>query len=374
MSLLVDLRKELHRNAELSGQEKQTSLIIRAFLEKFTPQQIITFPPSHGIAAIYCGSLPGKTIVVRAELDALPIMETLDIAHGSLRPEISHKCGHDGHMTMVAGLAPLLAENPLPCGKVILLFQPAEETGEGAREIIDHANFKSLKVDYAFALHNMPGYPLGKVLMRKDVFCCTSKGMIIELQGKSSHAAEPHNSITPTTAVMEIISQCQEVAKSHSKSLVTIVHVCIGEPAFGICPGDAVIMMTLRSESKSEMESLSTAYVNFAQQVASTHQLELSIKWQDDFPITKNNGEAVEEIQKAVNDLQLNHQYLQRPISWSEDFGHFAECCHAAMFGLGSGEHQPPLHHPHYDFPDALITTGTNIFKKIIDQLLTQRK
>ena len=372
--LLVDLRKELHRNAELSGQEKQTSAIIRAFLEKFTPQQIVTFPPSHGIAAIYCGDLPGKTIVIRAELDALPIKETLDIDHGSVHPEISHKCGHDGHMTMVAGLAPLFAENPLQYGKVVLLFQPAEETGEGARQIVDHPTFKALEVDYAFALHNMPGYPLGKVVMRKDVFCCTSKGMIIELRGKSSHAAEPHNSITPTTAVMEMIAQCQEVAKSYHKSLVTIVHVCIGEPAFGICPGDAVIMITLRSESQEEMESLSAEYVKFAQQVASAHKLDVSIKWQDDFPITKNSCKAVEKIQKAISDLHLHYEYLPQPISWSEDFGHFAQCCHTAMFGLGSGEHQPPLHHPHYDFPDELISTGTKIFKNIIDNLLTQRK
>ncbi len=204
---LVNLRKELHRNPELSGKEKNTSDKINNFIGRFYPDEIITELGGHGLAFIFKGKEKGKTILFRSELDALPISEQNDFEYKSSIENVSHKCGHDGHMTILSGFASLLNDNKPAKGKVVLLFQPAEETGEGAAKVLEDKKFEQIKPDYVFALHNLPGYPAGSVVIKNGTFASASKGMIIKLHGKTSHASEPENGITPTPAVASIIQK-----------------------------------------------------------------------------------------------------------------------------------------------------------------------
>jgi amidohydrolase len=159
MEALILLRKELHKNPEVSGKELQTSKRIISFLEKQAPDEIITEIGGAGIAAIYKSKEAGKTVLFRCELDALPIEEINSFEHRSLINGVSHKCGHDGHMAILCGLASELSQNRPETGTIILLFQPAEEDGSGAQKVFSDTKFASLKPDYVFALHNLPGFP-----------------------------------------------------------------------------------------------------------------------------------------------------------------------------------------------------------------------
>ena len=212
---LVKLRKELHKNPELAGQEKNTSARIKNFIDNFNPDETITGIGGNGIAFIFKGSKEGKTILFRCELDALPIKEQNDFDYKSLVENVAHKCGHDGHMTILSGLASLFKNQKPEKGKVVFLFQPAEETGEGAKRVVDDKNFRRIKPDYVFALHNLPGFPLGSVAVKTGIFAAASKGMIVKLYGKTSHASEPKNGITPTPATASITEKMPPMNMRH---------------------------------------------------------------------------------------------------------------------------------------------------------------
>lgn len=192
---LIELRKELHKYPELSGKESQTAKRIIEFAKRFNPDEIISKVGGEGVLVIFEGEQKGKTILIRCDLDALPIDEENAFEHKSVYENISHKCGHDGHMSIVSGLIPILSENKIKKGKVVLLFQPAEETGQGASLVLSDAKFTKLKPDFAFALHNLPGFKKNQIIIKKDVFASASKGLIIRLKGKTSHAGEPERGI-----------------------------------------------------------------------------------------------------------------------------------------------------------------------------------
>ena len=160
ISIIKNLRKELHQYPEVSGKEVNTAKRIKAFIEKHHPTEIIENIGGNGLAVVYEFGKQGKTIVIRCELDALPIEEKNDFEHRSTIKGVSHKCGHDGHMAIVAGLIFWLKEQLFTKGKVVLLFQPAEETGQGAYKVLQDKRFQELKADYVFALHNIPKEPL----------------------------------------------------------------------------------------------------------------------------------------------------------------------------------------------------------------------
>ncbi|HCT53749.1 MAG TPA: amidohydrolase, partial [Balneola sp.] len=164
LSQLTSLRKELHRFPELSGKEFETAQRIVNFLTPFEPTKIISELGTTGVAAVYDYGDSETTILIRCELDALPIQEVNTFEYRSVTDSVSHKCGHDGHMVIVAGLAEWLQEAPLENARIVLLFQPAEETGEGAPGILADENFEQIIPDYIFALHNLPGFPMHQIV------------------------------------------------------------------------------------------------------------------------------------------------------------------------------------------------------------------
>ncbi|RLD58803.1 MAG: amidohydrolase, partial [Bacteroidetes bacterium] len=323
-----------------------------------------------GLAFIFNGKLPGKTVMLRAELDALPIDEVNDFDYKSKKKNISHKCGHDGHMTILSGVASLIPTNRLFEGKIILLFQPAEETGKGAFNVINDKKFITLKPDYVFALHNIPGFPLGSIVTNDNIFSSSSKGMIAELKGKTSHAAFPEHGISPAFAMASIISELKKISKNKSLFtrfvLITIIHASLGEEAFGTTPGNARIMATLRSFEENDMIKLTQKAEKIVKNTAQKYSLGYDISYTDKFLATYNNKKCVEFIKNAT--LQNNYQLIdtKEPFRWSEDFSYFTKNYSGAMFGLGAGEGTPDLHNSNYDFPDDLIEHGVNMFMSIL--------
>ncbi|MBE9467914.1 MAG: amidohydrolase [Bacteroidetes bacterium] len=370
---LISLRKHLHSIPDLSGNESNTSNEIIKFISDYSPDEIITNIGGNGLAFIFNGKFPGKTIMFRSELDALPITETNDFDYKSVKKNISHKCGHDGHMSILAGVASLFSTNRSFSGKLILLFQAAEETGTGAFNVINDKKFKLIKPDYIFALHNVPGFPLGSILVNDNIFSSASKGMIINLKGKTSHAAFPEHGISPAFAMANIINGLKKNSKNDSLFsnfvLITIIHAKLGEEAFGTTPENAQIMATLRSFQDKDMLKLTQTSEKIVKDNALKYSLDYDISYTEQFLATYNNGDCVEFIKNAAS--QNNYQIIniKEPFRWSEDFSHFTKNYSGAMFGLGAGEYHPDLHKSNYDFPDELIKFGMNMFSSILKNI-----
>ena len=370
---LKKLRKELHKYPELSGTEQQTRERIVHFLRQFSNPEICTIG-GQSIVAIYDYRNPGPTIIIRCELDALPIEDKIDTPYRSTNPKVGHKCGHDGHMAIVAGLAIRLRDNPPHRGKVILLFQSAEEIGTGAKDIVSDATFRELRPDYIFALHNVPGHPLGEVILTKDFFSATVQSLIIRLQGLESHASEPENGRNPTLAVSEIIQRLDGVnmwdTLDPNYVLITPIHVLIGTPSYGISPGQGELHYTIRTWDEKNMSKTQNSIQGNVIQVASAYGLSPTFEWIDYFPAAQNDKECNTLIEKVASNLDLPIHWKPHPFKFGEDFGWYSKRYKSAMFGIGAGLDTPPLHNPFYDFPDELIEPGMNIFSQIIADIL----
>ncbi|MFW5805285.1 MAG: amidohydrolase [Bacteroidales bacterium] len=368
---LIDFRKDLHKYPEVSGEEKETAKRLVDFIEQFHPDEIIGNIGTYGLAFVFNGKTKGPVTMFRSELDALPIQEINTFDHKSVYDGKAHKCGHDGHMAMIAGMAALLHKNPPEKGKVILLYQPEEETGTGALKVLDDKKFRELKPDYLFSLHNLPGIPLGEIRCRSDIFASASVGLIVRLTGKTSHAAEPENGNSPAMAMASIVQEIETLTTKVSLSdfgLITTIHVKLGERAFGTTPGYAEVMATIRTYRNTDLDKLKNAAIDKIKTITKPYGLKTDFEWVEEFSDTHNNKDAVEVIKKAADENNLPFLWMKEPYRWSEDFGYFLKEYKGAMFGLGAGEKQPQLHNPDYDFPDDLIPVGTGMFYSIVKQ------
>ncbi|SIT80036.1 amidohydrolase [Pontibacter indicus] len=377
LTKITALRHHLHQHPELSGLEYQTSHTLQNFLERYQPDEIIKDLGGTGFAAVFHGKVTheGPTVLFRAELDALPTLEQNELPYTSTQKGVSHKCGHDGHMATLTGLASLLQQQPLTRGRVVLLFQPAEETGAGAWDVLHTTAFQRIAPDYVFALHNMPGLPMGQVLVRSGIFAAASVGLQVKLHGKESHAAEPENGLNPGEGMSELIQALNALVREPQQfqdlTLLTVVHARLGEVAFGTNPGFATVMATLRAFEQEDLDKLKSLALEAVKLVSVKYGLKCAVIWVEEFPATRNSTDAVELVQSAAQYLRMDVKEAERPVRWSEDFGHFTNRYSGALFGLGSGINQPQLHHADYDFPDELIPVGATLFYRIAESILT---
>lgn len=371
---IIQLRRQLHQKPDLSGKEAGTAQIIKDFVEGNHDTEIISGLGGDGLAVVYSFAEEGPKVMIRCELDALPITEANDFSHKSEKTGISHKCGHDGHMSIVAGLIFWIKEQDFKKGKIILLFQPAEETGKGAYEVLNDPQFKDLNPDYIFALHNLPGEPLNSIITIKGSFSSTVQSLAIYLTGKQSHASEPEKGINPAEALAEIVNRAAEMnvidPGDDSFALLTPIHMNMGSIAYGISPGAGELHYTMRTASEEAMKQIKKKLINLVSRVCKEHKLEFTTDWFDHFPATVNNDECNDMIIQAAEENGYELIQKPHPFKFGEDFGWFSQGTKAAMFGLGAGLNSPALHHADYDFPDEIIEKGINMFSRIIRQIL----
>lgn len=368
ISELSRFRRFLHQKAELSGQEKITPQLVQDYLEHNSSRSAIQGLGGNGFAIVYDSGKEGPTTVFRCELDALPIQEVNTFPHQSESNGVAHKCGHDGHMAIVTGLGRLLDATPPLKGKIILLYQPAEETGTGADAVLKEERFTGLNPDYIYALHNLPQLQKHKVFVKSGPFAAASRGVIIKLRGATSHAAEPENGRSPAIALSEIINELTFLPKNvrfKDFTTITVVHALLGEIAFGVTPGYAEIRATLRAFLEEDMDSLIERVKSEVKSLASKEGLQFDLSFTEVFPGTFNNQEAVDVIIDCAKQGNFELEIMKQPFRWSEDFGHFLHRYKGALFGLGAGEDTPNLHNNNYDFPDELIPTGLQLFYNI---------
>lgn len=371
---LVQLRKELHQHPELSGKEYTTAKRIIEFVKKYHPTEIIKYIAGTGVAVVYEFEESGPTIAIRCELDALPIIEENTFSYTSHNYGVSHKCGHDGHMSIVGGLAEWLSVAEFNKGKVILLFQPAEETGKGAAKVLEDERFLNLDPDYVFALHNLPGEKMHSVIVKPGFFTATVQSFRIQIKGKKAHASEPENGVNPAMAVAELIQVLNAFANpnSNSKNFVLLTPICIdlGDKNYGISPENAELHYTIRTWSGEVMTVLEDKIKQAVSEISSVHQLKAEIDWFEFFPASDNNSECVALIEKVAKQQSIELVGHPRSLKFGEDFGWYSSKYKSAIFGIGAGEHHPALHHSDYDFPDELIDTGLLMFKGLVIDIL----
>lgn len=373
---LKKLRQQLHAEAEISGSEKQTAQIIQEFLSDTNPDHIQSNIGGYGILATYQGEADAPHILLRCELDALPITDKIDASYKSRKEGVGHKCGHDGHMSIVCGVAKILGDRGLSSGPVSLLFQPAEETGEGAMAVLEDQKFKEVNPDFCFALHNLPGYEKHQVVIREGTFAAASAGLAIHFSGETSHAAHPEEGKSPALAVGQLIQSLSSVPQLYASLdqavKVTVVNVELGEEAYGTSPGEATVRVTLRTYDDDVLNKLQNRCVQIAEGLASTYNLEIKHDWVEPFSATVNDSKAVKVIRESAEKQNLKVLRKEFPFNWSEDFGYFLKEIPGAMFGLGSGENHPPLHAGNYDFPDEIIMSGVKMFMQIIKETVSE--
>ena len=371
---LIQLRYQLHQFPEVSGQEFETAKRIAQFIRPYKPDQLIENIQGTSLAAVYNFAAEGPRILIRCELDALPIEEKNTFAHRSTRKGISHKCGHDGHMVIVAGIAQWLSEKPINRGSVVLLFQSAEETGKGAKQVVESEAFKELAPDYVFALHNLPGRPMHEIRLINGQFCTTVQSVAIKLTGKTSHAAEPEHGRNPALALAEILQSAAELELNDPRhkqfGLLTPVYMNLGQKEYGISAGYGEVHFTIRTWYPVHMKALTEKLKVRVRKISNKYRLKHEMDWFDFFPAVINDPFCNTVLEKATNRIGGQLKKVDQGCKFGEDFGWFTQVVPGAMFGLGSGEKTPALHNDDYDFPDEIIETGLETFIGIIEEVL----
>ena len=374
-SILTEIRHQLHRLAEPSGEEVRTQTFLLEQLRALSPADVATFSNSRSILAVFDGKEPGATLLFRGDFDAVRVEETIDVPYASETAGVAHKCGHDGHAAILLGLARDLHRRPPARGRVLLFFQAAEETGDGARQLIETGVLDRYTPDRVFALHNIPGEKLGTVLGKPGSFTCSVVSCDIVLHGRTSHAAEPQKAVCPYAAARAITDKLLSLNEydMHRDDfrLVTLVEFRVGEEAYGVTAGDGVLRFTLRAKEDALLQATKALVETTVREaVAAVTGLSSEVAWKEYFAASNNHEEAMAQVKAAANRIGLDYKELEIPFSWGEDFGLLTQHYPGALFGLGSGLEQPSLHNPYFNFPDELLPIGVRLFRELIDGIL----
>ncbi|MER3329909.1 MAG: amidohydrolase, partial [Candidatus Kapaibacterium sp.] len=293
---LTSIRKVLHANPEISEQEFGTQQRIIDFLAKES-NAIVTKVGKTGVLASFNSEQTGPTVMIRGDIDALPILEINTFEYKSKSEGVSHKCGHDGHTTILLGLSKVLSEEPIPKGKVLLLFQPAEENGMGAEAVLQDKEFIKEEIDYAFALHNLPGYETHEIVTKENEFTGNVKSIILKMTGKTAHAAEPEQGNNPSMAIANIFEYADKITLNNPEEpnffLMTPVYATLGDLAYGISAGYGEVHFTIRSWDTDLMDQRSEEIIAFMEQICKKYKLTPDISWTQVFQANINHPEAV---------------------------------------------------------------------------------
>jgi amidohydrolase len=369
---IEDVRHYLHRHPELSGEEADTSHFLRKYIQKHFPEyRIKNAKGSYGfIATKKFGD--GPHVAFRAELDGLPIKEESTIPYKSEMEGKSHTCGHDGHMSILLATFQKLEEENMDRGTASFLFQPAEETGKGAEQMLHDIALSNFQPDALVALHNIPGEPMGLVLSKPDTFACGSVGFRLHIEGKTAHAAHPEGAVNPLLFSKSILDEVLCLpGKTKGFSLATPIALHSGLDSFGVSPADATLLVTLRAALSEDLEWLMSEVERMTQAIKEIHGIKAHLNFEEYFPSTPNKH-FHSDFEEICSKLNRSFELMEEPFRWSEDFGHYSKRFKTHMFGLGSGLDRAPLHASTFDFPNELIDSGAEIFVEFYKHYLAK--
>ncbi|KPI83646.1 putative N-acyl-L-amino acid amidohydrolase [Leptomonas seymouri] len=363
----VALRHELHAHPELSNEEVWTKQRIFDFMRSHTKR--IQF---HDRGTWFYGvyrepakkagiAKPRDTLMFRADFDALPMDEAIQLPWASKIAGKAHKCGHDGHSATLAAFAMEVDQHGAD-SDVVFLWQPAEEVGNGAVQCLPVLDAEHVSRVYGY--HNMAGFPYKCIVLRDGVIQCASVGMIVKFTGTPAHASQPENGKNPSMAIATLIQRIPELTKDAKDLLLcTVVQVNIGNRQFGMSAHYGELLVTIRATFEKELEELKEGLAQLSQAEAARAGLTCAFEYSDAFPETRNTEACVDHV-RAVAKAQGRHVHeLAAPLRPSEDFGHYGKLRPSCYFFIGNGEAYPPIHTPSYDFRDEVIEVGVCMFK-----------
>ncbi|MDY5968491.1 MAG: amidohydrolase [Bacteroidales bacterium] len=373
-----EIRHDLHRHAQASACEEYAHDLIVRYMSTLRPTRLWNYVGTnetgraYGVAAVWGDEPSNPTVVFRADSDALPIIETTDVPYRSENAGQAHKCGHDGHTTILLALASKVDaafskdDNPIASLNVLLLWQPEEETGLGSQKMLDAGILQGYNVKAIYAIHNIPGFAENEVVLTRKAFAAASTGLEIHLRGRQTHASTPEKGVNPGLAVARLVERFQTLNRRKPFQQSTLIYIRLGSEAFGTSAGEATMAFTLRAFANEEMKNLLQQAQDMANQVAEAEGLCCSTNLREPFYATENDAVIMEQVETTCHRLGRTIVHRKEPFRWSEDFANYLMHYPGAMFGIGSGENHAELHHPDYDFPDALIEPTAELFFQLI--------
>ena len=372
---LAAIRHHLHANPELSFQEQETAAYVAGKLESWG-YDVTRNVGGHGVVAVLKVGTGTRSIAIRADMDALPILEATGVPYASTKPGIMHACGHDGHTTMLLGAAEYLARTRRFNGTVTLVFQPAEEAGKhsGAQAMIADGLFQRFPCDAIFGLHNHPGAPVGAILTRSGPMMAASDSVFITVRGKGGHASRPHLTIDPVVVAANIVMSLQTVVSRSvdpTQTGVVTIGSIHGGTASNVIPETVELGLSVRSFTPQVRALLEERVRAVALNVAAAHGATLDIDWQHGYPVVLNSEAETDFATAVARELIGEDNVLPCPlIPGSEDFSYFLEHRPGCFLRLGNGEKSAFLHNAKYDFADGSLTTGAALWARLAERYL----
>ncbi len=375
MPEVISIRRDIHMYPELGFQEFRTSQLIVSYLENLGLEVRKNIAQT-GVLGILRGKEEEKTILLRADIDALPLEELNDVPYKSKNRGIMHACGHDGHTAILLGTAKILTKYKDQIkGTVKFAFQPAEELPPGGAEpMIKEGILENPYVDKVYALHLANHLPVGKIAIRKGFFCAQADAFTIKVKGKGGHGSAPDKCIDPIIISTHIVQALQEIPSReidpHTPFVLSICKIQSGN-TFNVIPEDAEIEGTVRSFDKNLAEIVSKRIETIAKNIAEAFRGEAEIEYQFGYPPGKNDEKEAEFVKKIAEEVVGKENVIEdKPSMGGEDFSYFLEERPGAMFWLGSGNEEKGLNHPHhspyFDFDESSMAIGIEMFVRIV--------
>lgn len=370
-------RRHLHEHPELMFDLPETSKFVEEKLRSFGITDITTGIAQTGVVAVIEGqsNTSNRTIGLRADMDALPIMEATGLPYASKTPGKMHACGHDGHTAMLLGAAQYLAETRNFDGRVVLIFQPAEEGGGGGEVMVQEGLMDRWDIDEVYGMHNMPGHPTGHFAIREGALLAAADEFNITLTGQGGHAAAPHEAIDTNLAAAHVLIALQSIASRNTDPLKqVVVSVCTlrsDTDSHNVLPHQVLLRGTVRTLNPEVQDLAERRLHDITRLTAEAHQCKAEIDYQRGYPVTRNHAEHTRIAAEAADQITPGTDRDTPPIMAGEDFSYMLNARPGAYIMIGNGD-GATVHHPEYDFDDAAIPAGCSWFAQVVEDRLAR--
>jgi hippurate hydrolase len=374
-ALLEQIRHQIHQNPELSFMEAATSALVAMRLEEWG-FEVTRGVGGHGVVGRLKAGDGTRSVSLRADMDALPIMETTGAAHTSRNPGVMHACGHDGHTTMLLGAARYLGKTRNFAGTVNLVFQPAEEAGMagGAERMIADGLFERFPCDAIFGMHNSPGYPVGTFMFNSGPSMSASDTINITIRGRGGHASRPHLTVDPVLIAGSLVMALQSVVSRNvdprQAAVVTIGTLHAGTVR-NVIPESAAMSLSVRSFSAEVRDRLQQRITDLVNAHVQGYGGSVEIEYLRGYPVLINSPAETEFARKVAEDLVGPERTIFPfgTVTGSEDFAYFLEHRPGSFVRIGNGD-GAMVHSASYDFNDANLTVGAAYWARLVETYL----
>lgn len=368
-------RHHLHENPEILYDVFNTAAFVEEKLKSFGVDEIVTGIGRTGVVGIIRGKGDSDRVIgLRADMDALPVVEETGKAWASKTSGKMHACGHDGHMAMLLGAAKYLAETRNFNGSVAVIFQPAEEGGAGALAMVEDGFIDRFGIDEVYGMHNMPGIALGEFAIRKGGIMAAPDKFFITVKGRGGHAAQPHSTIDPIAIAAQLVGSLQLIASRNTdpvRSIVVSVTKFQSGSSFNIIPNEAVLAGTVRTLDETVRDLAEKRIHQVVEGLVAAHGATADLEYERACPVTSNHAvetdHAAAVARQIVGDTNVNAEV--DPSMAGEDFSYMLKERPGAFIFIGNGE-TAGLHNPAYDFNDEVIPYGVSYWVRLVEQRL----